>query len=77
VEVPTIEIKAPRSYAPLDSALRKAADYDWLILTSVMGGMLCHPASRELRIPGGPFAPHAGAAIGPATRQAIETTDFR
>jgi uroporphyrinogen-III synthase len=37
LEIPFIEIRRPRSYQPLDSALRNLADYDWLILTSVNG----------------------------------------
>ena len=37
LEIPFIEIRQPRSYQPLDSALKNLADYDWLILTSVNG----------------------------------------
>src|ERR1700759_461845 len=37
IEIPFIEIRAPRSYQPLDAALRNLAQYDWLILTSVNG----------------------------------------
>src|SRR5271165_1981009 len=37
IEVPFIEIRKPRSYQPLDTALRNLATYDWLILTSVNG----------------------------------------
>ncbi|HWZ46545.1 MAG TPA: uroporphyrinogen-III synthase [Candidatus Saccharimonadales bacterium] len=72
VEVPTIEIKAPRSYAPLDSALRKAADYDWLILTSVNGVEALFARLKKLRIPVDLLRHMHVAAIGPATRQAIE-----
>ena len=34
IEIPFIEIRKPRSFKPLDSALRNLAAYDWLILTS-------------------------------------------
>jgi uroporphyrinogen-III synthase len=37
LEIPFIEIRKPRSFAPLDSALKNLASYDWLILTSVNG----------------------------------------
>src|SRR5271166_274305 len=37
IEIPFIEIRRPRSYQPLDSALRSLGDYEWLILTSVNG----------------------------------------
>jgi uroporphyrinogen III methyltransferase/synthase len=37
VEFPTIEIKPPASYGPLDEAIKQIASYDWLIFTSVNG----------------------------------------
>jgi uroporphyrinogen-III synthase len=37
LEIPFIEIRKPRSFKPLDSALRNLHTYDWLILTSVNG----------------------------------------
>jgi uroporphyrinogen-III synthase len=37
LEIPFIEIRKPRSFKPLDSALRNLEDYDWLILTSANG----------------------------------------
>jgi uroporphyrinogen-III synthase len=37
LEIPFIEIRQPRSFQPLDSALKNLATYDWLILTSVNG----------------------------------------
>ncbi len=35
LEIPFIEIRKPRSFGPLDSALQNITSYDWLILTSV------------------------------------------
>jgi uroporphyrinogen III methyltransferase/synthase len=35
IELPTIEIQPPESYAPLDAALNEIERYDWLIFTSV------------------------------------------
>jgi uroporphyrinogen-III synthase len=37
IEIPFIEIRKPRSFKPLDSALGHLDTYDWLILTSVNG----------------------------------------
>lgn len=37
LEIPFIEIRKPRSFKRLDSALRNLESYDWLILTSVNG----------------------------------------
>ncbi len=75
IEIPFIEIRKPRSFKPLDSALKNLATYDWLILTSVNGveamwtrlGKLRAARSIErrdgiLRL----------AAIGPATKKALE-----
>jgi uroporphyrinogen III methyltransferase / synthase len=37
VEFPTIEIRPPESYGPLDQAIKQIASYDWLIFTSANG----------------------------------------
>src|SRR5215469_7731863 len=37
LEIPFIEIRKPRSFRPLDTALQQLNSYDWLILTSVNG----------------------------------------
>lgn len=37
LEIPFIEIRKPKSFLPLDSALKHLDSYDWLILTSVNG----------------------------------------
>src|ERR1700756_2127560 len=46
LEIPFIEIRKPRSFHPLDAALKKLTSYDWLILTSVNGveAMFARPA---------------------------------
>jgi len=72
IEIPFIEIRKPSSYKPLDTALRNLSTYHWLILTSVNGvealfrrlqrKKLSPSALQHLRI----------AAIGPATKKAIE-----
>jgi uroporphyrinogen-III synthase len=72
LEIPFIEIRPPRSYKRLDSALKRISQYDWLILTSVNG---VEALSRRLKALG--IAPQEIshlliAAIGPATRTAVE-----
>jgi uroporphyrinogen-III synthase len=71
LEIPFIEIRKPRSFAPLDSALQDLNEYDWLILTSANGveamwerlaKLLLTRNLKHLKI----------AAIGPATKKAIE-----
>jgi len=72
VEIPFIEIRKPRSYKPFDSALKNLSEYDWLILTSVNGVEAVWERMRKLRL-GKKLLRHLQiAAIGPATRQAIE-----
>jgi uroporphyrinogen-III synthase len=72
IEIPTIEIKPPRSYKALDSALRNIGKYDWLILTSVNGVEALFARLKKLRIPPDKLKHLQVAAIGPATQQEIE-----
>ena len=37
IEFPTIEIRPPETYGPLDHAINKIGSYDWVIFTSVNG----------------------------------------
>ena len=87
VEIPFIEIRKPRSFKPLDAALKNLRTYDWLILTSVNGveamwdriqhKLLAPPWKSGALAPRsriknyGALAP-AIAAIGPATKKSIE-----
>lgn len=71
VEIPFIEIRKPRSFRPLDSAVKNLDSYDWLILTSVNGveAMWARMGKfRRRQVP----AQLLVAAIGPATKKAIE-----
>src|SRR5581483_3688552 len=91
LEVPFIEIRKPRSFKPLDQALKDLAGYDWLILTSVNGveamwarmeelGLKSPwkngPSGAAMNSPGLGFAPRV-AAIGPTTKKAIEQRGVR
>src|SRR5580693_3353852 len=72
IEIPFIEVRQPRSFAPLDSALRKIADYDWLILTSVNGVEALWERMARLHMNESVLKHLRVAAIGPTTKQAIE-----
>jgi len=77
IEIPFIEIRPPVSYRPLDSALRQLEDYDWLILTSVNGVDAVWQRLKKLRMGPASLAHLRIAAIGPATKAAIEKRGIR
>jgi len=72
LEIPFIEIRKPRSYKPLDRALRNLDSYDWLILTSVNGVEAVCNRLNTLRVTNRKLAQLKIAAIGPATADAIK-----
>jgi uroporphyrinogen-III synthase len=72
VEIPFIEIRKPRSYKPLDSALKNLHGYDWLILTSANGVDAMWERLRKLRFTKKRLKHLRVVAIGPATSKAIE-----
>jgi uroporphyrinogen-III synthase len=77
IEIPFIEIRKPRSYQPLDRALKNLRDYDWLILTSVNGVDAFWERLRKRHISRKEFDHLQVVAIGPATRKAIEKGGLR
>jgi uroporphyrinogen-III synthase len=72
LEIPFIEIRKPSSFQPLDSALTNLDVYDWLILTSVNGVEAMYERLAKLRLRKTSLKHLRVAAIGPATRKAIE-----
>jgi uroporphyrinogen-III synthase len=72
IEIPFIEIRQPRSFRPLDSALKSLTSYDWLTLTSVNGVEAMWKRMKKLRVTKRSLEHLCIAAIGPATRKAIE-----
>jgi uroporphyrinogen-III synthase len=72
LEIPFIEIQKPCSFKPLDSALIDLARYDWLILTSVNGVDAMWDRLAKLRLTKKNLKHLHIAAIGPATKKAIE-----
>ncbi len=72
VEIPFIEIRPAQSYEALDKALENLMAYDWLILTSV-NGVTALFSRLEMQGKSEADLLHLKiAAIGPATRKAIE-----
>ena len=76
LEIPFIEIRKPRSYRPLDEALTNIQNYDWLILTSVNGVEAVWERIKKLRLPTTRLKHLKIAAIGPATKKAIEARAY-
>lgn len=72
IEFPTIEIRPPESFAPLDAAIARIADYHWLIFTSV-NGVEQFLARFELSgKPSAEFQSKRVAAIGPLTAERLK-----
>lgn len=76
-EIPFIEIRKPKSFQPLDSALRDIAGYDWLILTSVNGVDALLQRTSKLCLSPRWWKKLKVAAIGPATKKAIEQAGIK
>jgi len=77
VEIPFIAIRKPRSFKPLDSALNNLLEYDWLILTSVNGVEAVWERVKRLGITKRQLHHLKIAAIGPATKKAIQQRGLR
>jgi uroporphyrinogen-III synthase len=50
IEIPFIEIHKPKSFKPLDTALKNLESYDWLILTSVNGVEAMWDRMKKLKL---------------------------
>jgi uroporphyrinogen-III synthase len=72
LEIPFIEIRKPRSYKSLDTALKNLREYDWLVLTSVNGVEAVWQRLKKLRLTSKHLRHLKVAAIGPATKKSIE-----
>lgn len=77
LEIPFIEIRKPRSFQRLDAALTNLATYDWLVLTSVNGVEALWERLAKLRLETQSLRHLKVAAIGPATKNAIEKQGIR
>ena len=77
-EFPTIQIRAPEDFGPLDAAIRDLDSFGWIVFTSVNGveaflERLWHHGLDLRAVP----RRAKGAAIGPATAQRIEEVGLR
>ena len=77
VEVPVIEIRPPRSWAPLDRALNELQSYDWLVLTSANGVDALFERIKKLKVATSSLKRLHVAAIGPATKQSLRKHGVR
>ena len=71
ISIPTIEIRPPQSFQPLDKALYKIQKYDWLILTSVNGVHALRNRLDKAAMPPSALRHLGIVAIGPATRDEV------
>ncbi len=75
--LPAIEIVPPVSYAPLDAALLALDTYEWLVVTSANAVRVLGERMHLLGIGAATFAHVQIAAVGPATRAALEKLGLR
>ena len=78
LEFPTIEIREPEDFGPLDGAIRDLDSFDWIVFTSANGvaafmERLGHHGLDLRAVPRGAKI----AAIGPATADALRATGLR
>jgi len=71
VEVPTIEIKPPRSWKALDQAIRRIAGYDWIVFTSVNGVAAFFERMKKQGADVRALKGVRLAVVGPSTARAI------
>ena len=72
LEIPTIRVEPPNSFAPLDAALAKLANYDVLLVTSANTVRVL----TTRKPPPWGVQPYT-VAIGPATAEALRTAGLR
>jgi uroporphyrinogen III methyltransferase/synthase len=73
-EFPTIEIRPPRDFGPLDDAVRDLDSFDWLVFTSANGVAAFFERLRHHGLDLRAVPRRASiAAIGPATAEVLES----
>lgn len=71
VELPTIDIRPPKDWGPLDAAVAQLSKYQWAIFTSINPVEMLWQRLRAAGHDGRAFAGVSICAIGPATAQAL------
>ncbi len=77
IPLPTIETVAPPSFAPLDDALRRAGDFDWVVFTSANGVRVFFERLQALEGDIRDWHRARVAAIGPQTAQTLRAHGVR
>lgn len=77
LEIPAISIEPPADYSLLDRSLRQAADYDWIIFTSINGVDGFFKRLKDLDMDIRCLGKARLGAIGPVTREALERRGLR
>ena len=72
VEAPVIRIDPPLDMAPLDRAIQRLGEYDWIVFTSANGVRSLHSRMRALGTELREMGRAKLAAIGPATASTLE-----
>ena len=76
LHVPVIQITPPADVRPLDQALRRLGSYDWIVFASGNGVRGFLERLRAAGLDGRALGSARIAAIGPATRAAIEEAGY-
>jgi uroporphyrinogen III methyltransferase/synthase len=76
VSYPTIEVRPPPSWEPLDRALRQVGCYDWIIFTSKTAVLFTASRMEGGHFPTGSARPRV-AAVGAETARALEKAGAR
>ena len=77
VVLPTIELAPPRSWRPVDAAIQRLNEYDWVIFTSANGVEAFAARLRKHRKTMSALQGALIAAIGPATARALRARRLR
>ncbi|MBI2460186.1 MAG: uroporphyrinogen-III synthase [Candidatus Rokubacteria bacterium] len=75
--VPTIRLEPPDSWEPLDRALDRLSEYDWVVFTSANGAAAVRARLAATGRDGGALAGSRVAAIGPRTAEALRRWGVR
>jgi uroporphyrinogen III methyltransferase/synthase len=72
IPFPTIETVPPPTFAPLDDAIRRVADFDWVVFTSVNGVRVFFDRLQAIGADVRDWHRARVAAIGPQTAKALQ-----
>ena len=72
VELPTIDIRPPEDWGPLDGALKRLSEYQWAIFTSVNPVRMVWERLQEAGLDARAFGAVRLCAVGSATAQALQ-----